>query len=99
MTVYSKEYTNQQGNPAQIYRTEANIGMDGWVNIMKDAAEGKGEKALMDQAPTAEPLAPNGIPGFADLAAPLKALTAQITQQNAASAKEAVVDLDDEIPF
>lgn len=85
----SKEYTNQQGNPAQIYRTEANIGMDGWINIMKDAAEGKGEKAVMDNAPAKtaqEPIAPEGIAGFGQMAAQFAQLMTQLDEQNKATA-------------
>lgn len=92
----SKTYTDTEGKPAQIYRTEANIGMDGWINIMKDAAEGKGEKA---QIGTQSPNIP-------DLAAQFQALIGQLALQNKelATPKEDVLDLtndlaDDDIPF
>ncbi len=88
----SKEYTNQQGNPAQIYRTEANIGQDGWINIMKDSD--KGEKAVMNDKPAQEPLAPNGIPGIAELAAQVQALIGQVKQENVNP-----LELEEEVPF
>lgn len=100
----SKNFTDSNGKPAQIYRTECNIGMDGWVNIMKDAAEGKGEKAQMTNAPAA-----SGTPNLETLAETLKTLMAQVAEQTKAPAtpKEEVLDLaaadgiaiDDDIPF
>lgn len=94
----SKTFHDTEGKPAQIYRTETIIGQDGWVNIMKDAENG--EKADMGAAAT--PLAPNGIPGFAELAAQMKELMAQVkVVQNAPAesegtppAAEVIIDLN-----
>lgn len=101
----SKNFTDSNGKPAQIYRTECNIGMDGWVNIMRDAAEGKGEKAQMDSAPAAQV----GTTDLETLSATLKTLMAQVADQAKTSAtpKEEILDLttadgiaiDDDIPF
>lgn len=102
----SDRYFDKDGKPAQIYRTECNIGQDGWINIMKDSAEGKGEKAaLPSDTTTADQakVAPTG-----ELMQQIQTLlTAMQTQKAAqpaqapdAPAAEQTVDVsDDDIPF
>ncbi len=104
----SKQYFDREGKPAQIYRTECIIGQDGWINIMKD-----GENVEKADGAAVQPLAPNGIEGFAELAAQMKTLMAGIQQgkvvvpaTDAPPASEAVIELgneltheDEDIPF
>lgn len=105
----SRDHKDAAGKPVQIYRTECNVGQDGWIHIMKDAAEGKGEKALMPGAATP------GTSELGQMAATLQTLMATLqaaakTQGPADAPKEPVLDLtnemtadgltvDDDIPF
>lgn len=90
----SDRYFDKDGKPAQIYRTECNIGQDGWINIMKDAAEGKGEKASLPAEGTA--VEGNDV---AALAAQMKALMTAIQQGKVPQEAPAEEAGSDEVPF